>query len=187
MAAGARRWTRREKGSRARQRNSSLLASARQLQALVRQHARTCHSVSAARAIERSPKYARTTVPVTKNANAKMSTRGNANVTKTAKRRAVQRARGQKLARTVTRTRSAWCSKTTVPPVTWPSHDRPVRQLVRNSRESRSGVSDTRAPRPSRSSLARRSAALVDQEVSARSANQLSVRDRQAKVEAMWI
>src|SRR5437762_9843525 len=36
MAAGARRWRRREKGSRARQRNSSLLASARQLQALVR-------------------------------------------------------------------------------------------------------------------------------------------------------
>src|SRR6059058_311231 len=37
MAAGARRWRRREKGSRARQRNSSLLESARQLQALVRQ------------------------------------------------------------------------------------------------------------------------------------------------------
>src|SRR2546430_16350851 len=36
MAAGARRWRRREKGSRARQRNSSLLVSARQVQALVR-------------------------------------------------------------------------------------------------------------------------------------------------------
>jgi hypothetical protein len=35
--------------------------------------------------------------------------------------------------------------------------------------------------------LARRSAAPVDKEVSARSANQLRVRDRQAKVEAVWI
>src|SRR2546429_5262115 len=36
MPAGARRWRRRENGWPARQRNSSLLASARQLQALVR-------------------------------------------------------------------------------------------------------------------------------------------------------
>src|SRR6266513_183258 len=36
MPAGARRWSGREKGSLARQRNSSLLVSARQLQALVR-------------------------------------------------------------------------------------------------------------------------------------------------------
>src|SRR5438046_2411327 len=38
MAAGARRWSGRHKGWPARQRNSSLLVSARQLQALVRQH-----------------------------------------------------------------------------------------------------------------------------------------------------
>src|SRR5207248_10595418 len=49
MAAGARRWRRREKGSRARQRNSSLLVSARQLQALVRPHS----SLSLPRVIRR--------------------------------------------------------------------------------------------------------------------------------------
>src|SRR6266571_545526 len=37
MPAGARQWSGREKGWPARQRNSSLLVSARQLQALVRQ------------------------------------------------------------------------------------------------------------------------------------------------------
>src|SRR5260221_14501704 len=41
MPAGARRWRRREKGSRARQRNSSLLVCARQLQALVRRRTRS--------------------------------------------------------------------------------------------------------------------------------------------------
>src|SRR5437899_12239340 len=40
MAAGTRRWSGREKGWPARQRNSSLLVSARQLQALVRRCAR---------------------------------------------------------------------------------------------------------------------------------------------------
>src|SRR5947207_11368245 len=55
MAAGARRWSRIQKGSPARQRDSSLLGSARQLQALVRpRHARwdrstkgICHSLDA--------------------------------------------------------------------------------------------------------------------------------------------
>src|SRR6266568_3041458 len=45
MPAGARRWSGRRKGSPARQRNSSLLVSARQLQALVRPHTVECSRV----------------------------------------------------------------------------------------------------------------------------------------------